>query len=145
MSGILAFLWTAALLSLCGCVCFAWKLRATRRGASRTATVVRILREAPTCRPVGWRCRAVVRVPFQGREIEQTLTFWTRRRATDSQTQRNGIPVLIRTDRQGKPRVLVQDSKGLLLFLAVACGVFALLFGLVILLAAAYGTRAPVM
>ena len=136
---VLAILWTVLLLALSGCLYFARKLYISCHSEQGVAFVDRIIRESHTYRPAGWHYRAIVRVPFQGQEIKQELSFWMRKRATVSTAEGDTIPVFIHTSKQGESRVLVRDSKTLLAFLTCACGLIALLFGLVIVLVIIYG------
>ena len=139
MPFVLAILWIVLLIALWGCLCFARKLYISCHSEQGVAFVDRILRESYTYRPTGWHYRAVVRIPFQGQEIKQELSFWMRKRATVSTAEGDAVPVLVHTSKQGENRVLVKDSKTLLVFLTCACGLIALLFGLVIGLVIIYG------
>ena len=134
----LAILWIVLLLALWGCIYFARRLFIACRSEQGVAFIGQIIRESRTYAPALWRYKAVVRVSFQGRAIEQKLSFWMRKRATVSPAAGDAIPVLIHTSKQGDPCVFVRDSKPLLMFLTYACGLFVLIFGLVIGLAIVY-------
>ena len=136
---VLAILWIVLLLALSGCLYFARKLHISCHSKQGVAFIDRIIQESRTYRPAGWHYKAIVCVPIQGQEIKQELSFWMRKRATVSSADCDAVPVLIHTSKQGKHRVLVEDSKTLLVFLTCACGLIALLFGLVIGLVIIYG------
>lgn len=136
---VLAILWIVLLLALGGCLYFARKLYMSCHSEQGVAQIDRIIRESRTHRPAGWHYKAIVRVPFQGQEIKQELSFWMRKRATVSTAEGDAIPVLIHIGKQGEKRIFVRDLKPLLLFLTCACGLIALLFGFVIGLVIVYG------
>lgn len=126
---ILIILGIAFLLCLWGCIYFAWKLYISKHSEQGIAIVDQIIKVRRVYRPTRWKCKVNVHIKFHGKQIEKKLSFWMSEKPMTSEPEDYQIPVLVNANKSGKVRILIKDSKALLMTLSFVCGGMALIFG----------------